>query len=77
MMWAWEGRGSTPTYEQAAADLKGPGISSHGQRQGQVVDQEGVIREWVNESQSPAQSGWIDRGSKSSIELNEGSLLAN
>jgi hypothetical protein len=44
-------------YEQAAADLEGPGISSHGQRQGQAVDEEGVIGEWANERQSPAQSG--------------------
>lgn len=35
---------------QAASDLEGPGTPSHGQRHSQVVDEEGVIEEWVNES---------------------------
>ena len=54
--------------EQAAAGLGGLGTSSHGQRQGQAVDEEGMIGVWADESRGPAQSGRIDVGSKSLIE---------
>jgi hypothetical protein len=40
-------------YEQAVSELEGPGAPSHGQRQSQTVDEEGVIEEWVSESSSP------------------------
>jgi hypothetical protein len=40
--------------------LRGLGISSHNQRQGQAVDEEGVIGVDADESRSPVQLGWID-----------------
>jgi hypothetical protein len=30
-------------HKQVASELRGPGIPSHGQRQSQAVDEEGVI----------------------------------
>jgi hypothetical protein len=37
-------------HEQAAGELRGPGTSSYGHRQGWAVDEENVIEGWVNES---------------------------
>jgi len=55
-----------PTFTQAVADLRGPYDPSHGQRQGEAIDKEDVIRGWANGSMLSAQSGWIEVGSRSS-----------
>ena len=44
--------------------LRGLGISSHNQRRGQAVDEEGVIGVDADESRGPVQLGWIDVESK-------------
>jgi hypothetical protein len=56
-------------HEQAAGELGGPGTLSHGQRQSRAVDEESVIKGWVNEKQRPALFIWIEVRPKSLIEL--------
>jgi hypothetical protein len=55
-----------PLHEQAASDFGGPGTPSDGKRQSHVIDEEGMNKRWANER--PAQSVWIELGSKSLIE---------
>ena len=57
----WEGlgllvhdAGTRPTREHAAADLRGLGISSLGQRKSQAVDEKGMIGVWADESRGSA-----------------------
>ena len=60
--------GPRPTREQAAADLGGLGISSHGQRQSQAVNEGRYDRSLGGRELRSSIIRWVDVGSKSLIE---------